>query len=143
MLVMAVIAPWMLGTTTLESIWVLNGLGFALGGLWILRRGIVSMNFVGKPSASESSASNWAMAGVWAMVIIILLYVGCSALNPKASLFYTFTPGYSIPTGVDIYYLNPIEWLPQTYDQSRTLRAFWKYLAICWFLATFSGSVAR
>jgi hypothetical protein len=35
-----------------------------------------------------------------------------------------------VATGVDIEYLTSIEWLPQSYDKVRTLRAFWKYLAL-------------
>jgi O-antigen ligase len=35
-----------------------------------------------------------------------------------------------VASGVEINYLNPIEWLPQSCDKGRTLRAFWKYLAI-------------
>ncbi len=35
LLLMAVLAPWILGATTRETIWALNGLGFLSGGLWI------------------------------------------------------------------------------------------------------------
>jgi hypothetical protein len=38
LLLMAVLAPWMLGATTRETIWALNGLGFLSGGLWIAQR---------------------------------------------------------------------------------------------------------
>ncbi len=38
--------------------------------------------------------------------------------------------GLSNGAGVEVNYLEPIEWLPQSHDQDRTLRAFWKYLAI-------------
>ena len=70
------------------------------------------------------------MVCLWGLVITLLGYVLCSALNPKASLQYTFTPGYPFASGVEIDYLESIEWLPQSHDQDRTLRAFWKYLAI-------------
>ncbi len=70
------------------------------------------------------------MVFVWGLVITLLSYVLCSALNPKASLQYTFTPGYPFASGVEIDYLESIEWLPRSHDRDRTLRAFWKYLAI-------------
>ena len=70
------------------------------------------------------------MAFLWVWVIALLGYVLCSALNPKASLQYTFTPGFPFASGFDIEYFDPIAWLPQTHDQGRTLRAFCKYLAI-------------
>ncbi len=69
------------------------------------------------------------MVCVWGLVITLLGYVLCSALNPKASLQYTFTPGYPFASGGEIDYLQSIKWLPQSHDRDRTLRAFWKYLA--------------
>jgi hypothetical protein len=33
LLLMVILAPWMLGTTTHETIWVLNGMGYLLGVL--------------------------------------------------------------------------------------------------------------
>jgi hypothetical protein len=52
------------------------------------------------------------MVFVWGLVITLLSYVLGSALNSKASCQYTFTPGYPFASGVDIDYLEPIEWLP-------------------------------
>jgi hypothetical protein len=130
LLLMAVLTPWMLGATTLETIWALNGLGFLSGGLWIAQRIVRSRASVGRQTPGEDAGARWPMACVWGLVITLLGYVLCSALNPKASLQYTFTPGYLVASGVDIDYLESIEWLPQSHDQDRTLRAFWKYLAI-------------
>ena len=130
LLLMAVLAPWMLGATTRETIWALNGLGFLSGGLWIAQRVLRSMASAGRQPPLESPGARWPMACVWCLVITLLGYVLCSALNPKASLQYTFTPGYPFASGVEIDYLDPIEWLPQSQDRDRTLRAFWKYLAI-------------
>jgi hypothetical protein len=62
--------------------------------------------------------------------MILLCYVLISALNPKARLQYTFTLGYLIASGVEVDYLDPIERLPKSHDRDRTLRAFWKYLAV-------------
>jgi hypothetical protein len=130
LMLMAVLAPWMLGATTRETIWALNGLGFLSGGLWIVQRVVRLRASAGRQPAAKSLSSRWPMACVWGLVISLLGYVLCSALNSKASLQYTFTPGYPFASGVEIDYLESIEWLPQSHDQDRTLRAFWKYLAI-------------
>jgi hypothetical protein len=44
------------------------------------------------------------MVFVWGLVVTLLSYVLCSALNPKASLQFTFTPGYPFASGVEIAY---------------------------------------
>ena len=46
LVLMAVLAPWMLGATTQETIWALNGLGFLSGGLWIVQRVVHCMRAV-------------------------------------------------------------------------------------------------
>ena len=130
LLLTAVLSPWILGATTRETIWALNGLGFVSGGLWIAQRVVRSRASAVRQPPAEYVGARWPMACVAVLVITLLSYVLCSALNPKASLQYTFTPGYPFASGVEIDYLEPIEWLPQSHDQDRTLRAFWKYLAI-------------
>ncbi len=130
LLLMAVLAPWMLGCTTRETIWALNGLGFSSGGLWIAQRVIRSRASGGRQPPAEYPGGRWPIACVRGLVIALLSYVLCSALNPKTSLQYTFTPGYPLASGVEIEHLESIEWLPQSHDRDRTLRAFWKYLAI-------------
>ncbi len=126
----ASLAPWMLGATTLGTICALNGLGFLSGGLWIVPRVVRSIARGACQHPAKQAGARWPMACVWGLLIALLGYVLCSALNPKASLHYTFTPGYPLASGVEIDYLGPIQWLPQSHDQGRTLRAFWKYLAI-------------
>jgi O-antigen ligase len=130
LLLMAVLAPWTLGATTREAILVLNGLAFLSSGLWIAQRVIRSRASAGRQPPAAYPGTRWPMVIVWGLVITLLNYVLCSALNPKATLQYTFTPGYPFASGVEIDYLESIEWLPQSHDRDRTLRAFWKYLAI-------------
>ena len=130
LLFMAVLAPWVLGATTRETIWALNALGFLSGGLWIVQRVVRLRARADRLPPAKQIGARLPMACVWGFVVTLLAYVLCSALNPKASLQYTFTPGYPFASGVEIDYLEPIQWLPQSHDQGRTLRAFWKYLAI-------------
>lgn len=127
LLLTAVLAPWMLCATTRETISALNVLGFLAGGLWVAQRFVRSRGSAGRQAPAKSPVAGWPTACVWALVITLLGYVLCSALNPKSSLQYTFTPGHTLATGVEIDYLEPIEWLPQSHDQYRTLGAFWKY----------------
>jgi len=133
---MAVLAPWMLGTTTRETSWVINGLGYLLGALWLVKRVLAMRSGMGPSRGGAgsrthgSAGASWPMVCLWVLVITLLGYVLCSALNPRASLQYTYSEGFSLPTGVDIESIDSIEWLPQTHDRDRTLQAFWKYLAI-------------
>jgi hypothetical protein len=127
---MVVMAPWMLGVTTFETILVMNWLGFILGALWITKS-VAMLDFGLEPTPDRPRL--WSTAIVIIVVLLVLLllcYVLCSALNPKAALRYTFMPGIQLASGVEIEYLSAIEWLPHSYDRDRTLRAFWKYLAI-------------
>ena len=78
LLLNAVLAPWMLGATTRETIWALNGLGFLSGGLWIAQRVLRSMASAGRQPLVENSGARWPMACVWGLVITLLGYVLCS-----------------------------------------------------------------
>jgi hypothetical protein len=129
-LLIAGVAPWMLGATTWHTIWVLNCWGFLAGGLWLLKLLTKSQIVTCSRPTVVNFGARLPMVFVWVFVIGLLSYVLCSALNPKSSLQYTFTPGYPFASGVEIDYLEPIDWLPQSHDQGRTLGAFWKYLAI-------------
>ena len=79
LLLMAVLAPWMLGSTTRETIWALNGLGFLSGGLWIVQRVVRSRATAGGLPPAKSPAAQWSMACAWGLVITLLGYVLCSA----------------------------------------------------------------
>ncbi len=60
------------------------------------------------------------MACFRVLVIGLLSDVLFRALNPKASLKYTFSAGFPSASGVENDYLDPIEWLPQNYDRALT-----------------------
>jgi hypothetical protein len=123
-------APWLLGATTAEGVRILSMAGLVLGILWYLK--LVFLLFRGfEPDAyAKSTGSNVPLYLVAIGGLVILGYVLISALNPRASLQYTFFPGSNQATGVEIEYFNPIGWLPQSYDRGRTLNAFWKYFAL-------------
>lgn len=63
----AILAPWMLGVTTRETIWVLNGLGFLSGALWIVKRVVRLLASADRQSSVRQAGARWPMAcfGVW------------------------------------------------------------------------------
>ena len=66
LLLMAVLAPWMLGATTRETIWALNSLGFLAGGLWIAQRSAQWLVRVGSLRQSILEPDGrWLASGVW------------------------------------------------------------------------------
>ena len=65
LVLMAVLAPWMLGATTRETIWALNGLGFVSGGLWIAQRAIQLRAGADRQPPAESPGARWPMVCVW------------------------------------------------------------------------------
>ncbi len=65
LLLIAVLAPWMLGSTTTETIWALNSLGFLSGGLRIARCAIRSTVSGGRQPPCEYSRADWQVACVW------------------------------------------------------------------------------
>ena len=129
-LFLVVFGPWALGTSEGWSISTLNIGGYLLGGLlavkWMVRR------------ATGFEPARWRIGagGRWPLVTLavtsgcILLYVLISGLNARMILDYTFMPKIPTATGLSVTDLEPVEWLPQSYDGPRTLRAFWKYLAM-------------
>jgi O-antigen ligase len=132
-----VLAPWMVGATTLWGIQVLNFLGLSLGVLFFFNRVVGWRIQRTKDLTDQTPISGKCIWLAFGGIGLILGYVLCSALNPKAILEYSYFPGSSQATGVEITYLEPVQWLPQSYDAKRTLRAFWKYLSLsCVFFAT-------
>jgi hypothetical protein len=130
LLAMVVFAPWALACTEALTIWIMNVSGYALGAMlvgkwWVRRRA----DF-GPERWDFGPGSRWAVWLLAASTIAILGYVLVSALNWRAIADYTFPPGSPRATGVEFSYRDPIPWLPHSYDGPRTLRAFWKYLAM-------------
>jgi hypothetical protein len=142
LLLQLVFAPWALGASQLWSIWTLNIGGLLLGGLlvlkWVVRR---ATGF--EPTRWKSGAEmRWPLVALAVASGCVLFQVLISGLNARMILDYTFMPKVPAATGLWVTYLEPVEWLPQSYDGPRTLLAFWKYLGMAasfwaardWFL---------
>ena len=116
-----VFGPWAFGTTQLWSIHVMNGVGMALGLLWLgrlrVRREVPSAPRLAPGARRERQFTGLLAAGT----ICILLYCLASAWNARA-IYH--------PDRWSFEYLNAIAWLPHSYDQANSWAAFWKYLGL-------------
>jgi O-antigen ligase len=122
--------PWAFGTTHPWAILVMNGVGFALGLLWlgkvfIRSNGHQPLRWTELSGSGESSRRlqtegrfTWMLA---AGTVCILLYCLLSAWNARA----IYHPGQW-----SFEYRNAIPWLPHSYDRDGSWAAFWQYLGL-------------
>ena len=110
-----VFGPWAFGTTQDWSIQVMNGVGLALGLLWVVKT-------VSRRPSSVLRPPSATLLG--AGTLVILLYCLVSALNARAV--------YQ-PEQWHFAYRPVIAWLPHSFDQAASWGAFWKYLGLAGF----------
>jgi O-antigen ligase len=114
--------PWAFGTTQPWSIQVMNGVGFALGLIWLgklfIRSGGHQTLFWTKFSGNNDRCFTWMLA---AGTFCILLYCLVSAWNARA-IYH--------PDHWSFEYRNAIAWLPHSYDRDGSWSAFWNYLGL-------------
>ena len=128
---MIVFTPWACGTTTTLPIWTMNTGGFLLGAFWIGKCLYRRLHQYAPVWIEGSIGSVWPIRFTGAGTIFLLAYVLVSTLNPNSEIQYTYDLDYAVPTGIKFtHFWNPILWLPHSFDGPRTLRAFWKYLAM-------------
>lgn len=127
---MVVFAPWAFGVTQVWSIWTMNAGGYILGALLVLKWVVRRIGGFQPARWSLGGGRRWPLVVLAVLTVVILAYVLASGLNPRAVMDYTFTPGVTAASGVEPEYFEPVSWLPSSYDGPRTLRAFWKYLAM-------------
>ncbi len=124
-----VFGPWAFGTTQTWSIHTMNGVGLALGLLWLVK---VALRSAKRQAPSEPAPSLSRLAPcdlrerrftrlLAAGTICILLWCLVSAWNARA--IYQ-------PDQWNFLYRPAISWLPHSYDQDSSWAAFWKYLAL-------------
>jgi O-antigen ligase len=126
---MIVFSPWALGTTQSATIRIMNLTGYALGVLllvkWYIRRfkGYRPPQWGGEAIPALLKLN----AFLAALTVAILAFCLTSALNARASWQ---------PELARFEYHDAIAWLPQSYDQASTWRAFQNFLALaCFFWA--------
>jgi hypothetical protein len=119
-----VFAPWPFGTTLSWSIGVMNSIGFLLIGLVGLKA-LIGWKTDYKPTRCRAGAGHrWPARTLAVLTVVILGYVLLSAINSRALIHYAKSGPFEGASGVKIEYLNPVPWLPQSYDRKVTLRAF-------------------
>jgi hypothetical protein len=125
--------PWAFGTTQPWSIHVMNGIGFALGLLWLGKllirlTGYRPLRWTRLFGSSESDRRlkaerrfSWMLA---VGTICVLGYCLTSAWNARA-IYH--------PNQWNFEYRNAIPWLPHSYDQAGSWAEFWKFLGLAGF----------
>lgn len=126
LLVMTVFAPWAFGCTVSWAIWSMCGAGYTLGLLlvlkWVARR---REEYEPDRWVEHSGIGAWGVRIMAGLTVLVLALVLISALNARAEVVIT-------KIGPQLNYLErePVSWLPTSYDGPRTMRAFWRYLAL-------------
>jgi hypothetical protein len=143
--------PWAFGTTQPWSIHVMNGVGMALGLLWLGKLIIRSSGhqprrwteISGKGESGRRLETERRFAGMLAGgTFCILLYCLISAWNARAVYH---------PDQWSFEYRDAIPWLPHSYDQAGSWAAFWEFLGLAgffwalrdWLLTLSPGEEAR
>ncbi len=126
LLAMLVFAPWAVGCTVSWAIWTMCGAGYALGVLLLLK--YVSRwrdDYWPERWVNHEGMGLWAVRALAGMTVLMLVWVLVSRWNARADVEIT-------KIGPVLHYRDtpPIPWLPTSYDAGRTLRAFWRYLAL-------------
>lgn len=128
---MIVFSPWAFGSTQPWAISCMNFAGYGLGLLWLIRWSLRRRTrgefwgFATNPHEHEGGRRTyrWAVPALGILTCLILLYTAVSAGNARMrfdKLDGTYTSTY----------LDAVPWLPSSYDQDYTWRAFWQYLAL-------------
>jgi len=125
-----VFGPWALGTTEPWSTWIMNWIGYTLGGL-LLAKNLIGWRAHYAPEkwavGAKSSQSGFflprALTGALiALNVLILLFCLVSALNARAT--------YVFEERRQIYYDQFLSFLPHSYDSRASWFAFWQYLGL-------------
>jgi hypothetical protein len=128
-----VFSPWAFGSTQDWAIWVMNGAGFALGILWLVKLGCrrrASSALRPSPSCEVSPDTSPGRPPASAVepffqklllgsIALLLLYCLISAWNARAVYHLWW-----------LEYRPAIAWLPHSYDQQRSWDFFWKMLGL-------------
>lgn len=125
-LAMVAVSPWLFGTTEDWAIQLMNGLGYGLGALLLLKKILGLVYRADLPPPAPRSASgrviSWCLNG---LICLFLGYVLLSAINARATFIFE---EQRLAFHDDF---NPK--LPHSYDSLATWASFWQYLAIALF----------
>ena len=129
LLFLIVWAPWAVGSTTAKTIWIVTGVGYALGILLLCKK-FFCRRFSFDPV-------RWVDDGGWPTKVmailssLLILYVVASLVNKRAIAVYTHNaPDPNQITGVDLQTFETVPWLPSSYDWPRTMNALFRYIGV-------------
>ena len=121
---MILFAPWAFGTSQPWSVRVMNGGGYALGALFLVKIILRRQAF---PAARSARSARRFSVALFVITLAILGYILVSALNAE----FTYVPSE--------FRSDPhpfVEWLPHSLDRLASWKVFWNWLALaCIFWA--------
>ena len=130
-----VFSPWAFGTTVSWTVWTMNGVGYALGGLLAVKLFLRWRKWYAPPRwgislPGATARTDWSQLFVhplaW-LTVAILGYCLISAVNARATYHRA---------GQSFDYHRYLEWLPHSLDSASSWPVFWNYLALaCLFWA--------
>ena len=121
----AVFSPWAFGSTQDWAIQIMNGTGFALGILWLVklryrrRLALVRVNAGLAPRRSVPVVEPFFQRLLLGSIALLLLYCLIGAWNARAIYHLAW-----------LEYRPSVSWLPHSYDQQRSWDFFWKMLGL-------------
>lgn len=127
------LGPWLFGATERWSIWTLNAVAYLCGLLllmkWLVRwrSGAWAVEVVISRRDRQQAGGRIVVRGLAMLTVLVLLYCLVSVLNARATFY---------PEEQRFEYHDYVQWLPFTWDSTRTWQAFWDYAALaCFFWA--------
>lgn len=135
-LVMAVAAPWLFGTTEAWSVWAMNIASYLLGAALIAKHVLRRVLDFSPPRVTVDTAAHRVLR--WSFLaanILVLAYCLTAALNARATF---------LPQDQTFDYRESIAWLPSSYDARLTWFTFWQYLGLfCFFWSVRDWLIGR
>jgi len=148
---MVIFSPWAFGTTQPWSIWIMNAVGYLLGGLLTIKlsvrwlKGYRPPRWGGEPGRAQAGSPrlrppphSWFVATLASLTVAIVVFHLISALNARATYHRD---------KLSFEYHPCVQWLPHSLDGNRTWFAFWSCLGLAcsfwavrdWLLGKSSG----
>jgi len=110
--------PWAFGTTQTWSIQVLNGVGLALGLLWLVKTGLRAG--ADRRAPEQWHAAEWRFTRLLPPARFAFCCIAWSAPGTRAR--------FISPTNGILSIVRPFPGCRTVYDQAASWAAFWKYL---------------
>jgi O-antigen ligase len=129
---MVVFSPWAFGTTQPWAIWTMNVTGYLLAAMLLFKRWVrfrhryMPSRWGLSPTrtASARQASQFVVVALAVLTATILVYCLVAAINARS----TYDNAQQV-----FSYRSHVLWLPHSYDQGRSWKVFFNFLALAGF----------